>query len=100
MVNQLAWYPIAMMHSKLVLNRCCGLILLFALIAAIPVSVLALMEGQAQTKLPQWSYPLINSLPFVNDPTDQRAVSLSFGQNIYTPEDTQVFGAITLSFLF
>jgi len=39
--------------------------------------------------LPKWSHPLINSLPFVKDPETRRAVSLSFGQNIYTPEDTE-----------
>ncbi len=37
--------------------------------------------------IPQWSYPLIDALPFVNEPGFQRNVSLSFGQNIYTPED-------------
>ena len=53
-----------------------------------------LSAGNAQTRLPQWSYPVINSLPFVNDPADQRAVSLSLGQNIYTPVDTQERGLI------
>lgn len=38
--------------------------------------------------LPDWSYPLINSLPFVSDPSSHRAVSLSIGQMIFTPEDT------------
>jgi len=37
--------------------------------------------------LPEWSYPIINRLPFVNDSTKYRAVSFSIGQNIYTPED-------------
>jgi len=35
--------------------------------------------------VPAWSRPLIETLPFVNRPGDQRSVSLSFGQNIYTP---------------
>jgi len=38
--------------------------------------------------LPGWSYPLINSLPFVNDPSDHRAVSLSIGQMLFTPAET------------
>ena len=37
--------------------------------------------------LPLWMHRLIESLPFVNDPGDQRSVSVSLGQNIYTPED-------------
>ncbi len=35
--------------------------------------------------IPAWSHPLIEKLPFVNRPGDQRSVSLSLGQNIYTP---------------
>lgn len=48
-----------------------------------------LAEGQEESNLPSWCYPVINSLPFVNDPSTQRAVSVSVGQNIYTPEDTR-----------
>jgi hypothetical protein len=48
-----------------------------------------LLPDRSETRLPHWSYPIINSLPFVNDPADQRAVSISLGQNIYTPVDTQ-----------
>lgn len=44
---------------------------------------------QDERNLPRWSYPIINRLPFVNDTSLQRAVSISIGQNIYTPEDTQ-----------
>lgn len=39
--------------------------------------------------IPIWSYPLVEKLPFVNRPGDQRSVSLSFGQNIYTPADIE-----------
>lgn len=39
--------------------------------------------------LPDWSYPLINNLPFVNDPSGHRAVSVSFGQKLFTPTDTE-----------
>ena len=40
-------------------------------------------------RLPKWSYSLIDRLPFVNEPGFQRAISISFGQNIYTPEDLE-----------
>ncbi|MCK9229993.1 MAG: lipid A deacylase LpxR family protein [Syntrophales bacterium] len=39
--------------------------------------------------LPDWMLRLIDSLPYVNDPGDIRTVSLSLGQNIYTPEDKE-----------
>lgn len=39
------------------------------------------------TNLPRWSYPIMNRLPYVKDTTRQRSLSLSMGQNIYTPED-------------
>lgn len=38
---------------------------------------------------PSWTYPVMDRLPLVNDPDQQRAISLSFGQDIYTPEDTK-----------
>lgn len=38
-------------------------------------------------RLPDWTHPLIALYPFVNDPGKQHAVSLSLGQNIYTPKD-------------
>ncbi len=31
---------------------------------------------------------MIDRLPFINDPQAERGTSLSIGQNIYTPEDT------------
>ena len=43
---------------------------------------------ETDSHLPGWSYSVINLLPFLNDPKKQRAVSLSLGQNLYTPEDT------------
>ncbi len=41
-----------------------------------------------ESRLPGWSYPILNRLPFVNDPTSSRAISISLGQNIFTPENT------------
>ena len=41
-----------------------------------------------EPNLPEWSYPLINSLPFVNNKSTNRAVSLSLGHDIYTPQET------------
>ncbi|MCK4837699.1 MAG: lipid A deacylase LpxR family protein [Desulfobulbaceae bacterium] len=42
---------------------------------------------KTESHLPEWSYYFINKVPFVNDPESSRAVSVSIGQNIYTPED-------------
>ena len=39
--------------------------------------------------LGRWTYSLIGRLPFTNKEDLQRSVSLSIGQNIYTPEDTE-----------
>jgi len=36
-----------------------------------------------------WMHRFIERLPFINDPEHQRTVSVSFGQNIYTPEDKE-----------
>ena len=35
--------------------------------------------------------PLLDRLPFVNDPGYQKNLAFSFGQNIYTPDDTEAF---------
>lgn len=40
-------------------------------------------------QLPEWSHPLIERLPFINEPGYQRAIYLSVGQNIFTPEDIE-----------
>ena len=37
--------------------------------------------------LPEWSDHIIKWLPLVNEPGFQRSISMSIGQNIYTPED-------------
>ena len=37
--------------------------------------------------LPDWSLPLINALPLINDPGLQRNVGIAIGQKIFTPED-------------
>lgn len=39
-------------------------------------------------RLPEWSHPLIDRLPFIHEPGYQRAIYLSIGQKIFTPEDT------------
>lgn len=48
-----------------------------------------LRNYRENSRLPQWSYPLIKRLPLVNKPGLQYSVSMSLGQNIYTPEDTE-----------
>ncbi|MFZ7112047.1 MAG: lipid A-modifier LpxR family protein, partial [Desulfatiglandales bacterium] len=40
-------------------------------------------------RVPEWSYPIIEHLPFVNKPGFQRNISLSIGQNMYAPEDLE-----------
>ncbi len=39
--------------------------------------------------MPIWMHRVMERMPFVNDPEEQRSVSLSLGQNIYTPEDKE-----------
>jgi len=46
-----------------------------------------LPDDSQKRHMPGWSYPVINRLPFVNNPAARRATSLSFGQLIFTPED-------------
>jgi lipid A 3-O-deacylase len=46
-----------------------------------------LADYKNDERLPRWSWPYIERLPFINKPGLQRNVSLSFGQNIYTPVD-------------
>jgi lipid A 3-O-deacylase len=36
-----------------------------------------------------WMHRFIERLPFINDPEHQRTVSVSLGQNMYTPEDKE-----------
>jgi len=48
-----------------------------------------LTDYRENSRLPKWSYPLIKRLPLVNKPGLQYSVSMSIGQNIYTPEDTE-----------
>jgi lipid A 3-O-deacylase len=48
-----------------------------------------LANSQKNGHLPDWSYPVINRLPFVKNPAAQRAISLSLGQLMFTPEDTR-----------
>ncbi|MDA8126411.1 MAG: lipid A deacylase LpxR family protein [Deltaproteobacteria bacterium] len=38
---------------------------------------------------PPWLNRFVERMPFVNTPGEQRTVSLSLGQNIYTPQDKQ-----------
>jgi len=46
-----------------------------------------LTENRDTPLVPEWSYPLIERLPFVNKPGYRRSVSFSLGQSIYTPDD-------------
>ncbi|MDF1580185.1 MAG: lipid A deacylase LpxR family protein [Desulfuromonadales bacterium] len=42
-----------------------------------------------KTSLPAWSFPFFKQLPFVGKPNSKHAVSLSLGQDMFTPEDTE-----------
>ncbi len=42
------------------------------------------------SRLPKWSQVGFDRLPWINGPDKPRALSLSIGQNIFTPEDTDV----------
>jgi lipid A 3-O-deacylase len=46
-------------------------------------------NNQKDGHLPDWSYPIINRLPFVKNPTAKRAIALSLGQLMFTPDDTR-----------
>jgi len=48
-----------------------------------------LENNQKDGHLPGWSYPVINRLPFVKKQIAQRALSLSLGSLMFTPEDTR-----------
>ncbi len=51
-----------------------------------------LTDYRNNPNIPQWSYPLVESLPFVNEPGYVRTLSFSIGQNIYTPENIKESG--------
>lgn len=46
-----------------------------------------LSHYRENANIPEWSYPIIEILPFINKPGLQKKVSFSIGQNIYTPDD-------------
>lgn len=48
-----------------------------------------LTEYRDAGRLPEWILPLVERLPFINEPDTQRNVTLALGQQIYTPEDIQ-----------
>ncbi|MDO9515928.1 MAG: lipid A deacylase LpxR family protein [Syntrophales bacterium] len=48
-----------------------------------------LTEHRDTPFVPEWGYPLIEQLPFINKPGYRRSVSFSFGQGMYTPEEIE-----------
>lgn len=46
-----------------------------------------LTDYRNDPRIPDWGHPVIDRLPFVNEPGLTRNVSLSVGQNMYAPED-------------
>ena len=49
-----------------------------------------LTEYAESGKLPEWSLPYVRKLPFINQKGLQRNITLSLGQNMYTPEDIEL----------
>lgn len=47
-----------------------------------------LSDYRDSEQLPGWAVPIVESLPFINEPGLQRNVGFGIGQKIYTPEDT------------
>lgn len=48
-----------------------------------------LTEYRDSKQLPDWAVPLVENLPFINEPGLQRNIGFGLGQKIFTPEDTQ-----------
>lgn len=48
-----------------------------------------LADGQSGRHLPTWSYPVLNRLPHLSNPNARRAISISLGQLMFTPEDIE-----------
>ncbi|MDX1529545.1 MAG: lipid A deacylase LpxR family protein, partial [Gammaproteobacteria bacterium] len=46
-------------------------------------------------QLPEWIYPYVEALPFINEPNRERNIVFSLGQSIYTPQDTERSDLIT-----
>ncbi|MDH3413123.1 MAG: lipid A deacylase LpxR family protein [Gammaproteobacteria bacterium] len=46
-------------------------------------------------QLPEWVYPFVEALPFINEPNRERNIVISLGQSIYTPQDTERTDLIT-----
>lgn len=49
------------------------------------------LEKYSDTPYANPLLPLIDRIPFVNDPNYQKNLAFSLGQNIYTPDDTEAF---------
>ena len=47
-----------------------------------------LTNYRENNKIPEWAYPIIEKLPFINKDGFQKNISFSIGQNMYTPDDT------------
>ena len=48
-----------------------------------------LSQYEDDARLPKWSMPVIKAIPFSGDPKSLHNVGIIFGQQIYTPSDTQ-----------
>lgn len=46
-------------------------------------------------QLPEWIYPYVEALPFINEPDRERNIVISLGQSIFTPQDIEQTDLIT-----
>jgi len=46
------------------------------------------LKNHEKSKLPEWSYSLLEMIPFAYDQNAEQAFSFSLGHNIFTPDDT------------
>ncbi len=54
-----------------------------------------LSEYRDSKRLPDWAVPVVESLPFINEPGLQRNIGFGVGQKIFTPENTRRADLIT-----
>ncbi len=52
------------------------------------------LEKFADTRYASPLVPVLDRIPFVNNPAMQKNIAFSFGQNIYTPDDTESFEVV------
>jgi len=52
------------------------------------------LEDPKDSKLPGWTYSILRHIPFGYDEKSERSLSITLGQNIYTPQDTESYDLV------